>query len=367
MGLFTRISFRRLELGARFGPRRPTALSCSDTSRYQHADSSRPVNSSRSWRSLHQRRSVLWRPLSPVGTTASYPPDRQLVSFASRDALLAFTYVARTATYMPRKGRAPERSRTPSVVSCSRTVSHSRSSASVCPRPAACTRSLREPVHASAHRFARASCACAPLASVKPLPSVALLRFEPVAPPVRRGPSCPTRELLLRASFRSVSRFAAPRGVESHDAFDRPLPTISSMRAPAPRWFRFRVEACASPAPPALAHLAVNAPLGGLRLGENESSCVDRGVSVSRRSSRFGGHPCSAYWWALSSRQLRGCRASGISVTQTILRRAIPRSRRTLFWTKIASPRPLVKVSDSLRPEMPSIGTRTGSIARPLR
>jgi len=102
-------------------------------------------------------------------------------------------------------------------------------SACICPRPDAYTRSLREPVHASAHRFARASFACAPSASVKPL---ALLRIAASSPcllhPFAVAPRVLTREQLLRASFRSVSRLAAPRGYESHDAFDRLLPTISS-------------------------------------------------------------------------------------------------------------------------------------------
>jgi len=104
-----------------------------------------------------------------------------------------------------------------------------------------------------------------------------------------------TKERLLRASRRSSICLAARRGHFDHDAFDRLLPTISQMRAPAPRWFRFRVEACASPVPASLDHLSMNAHERQLApFTRTRPTNSDRGMSVSRRSSRFGGHPKNA-------------------------------------------------------------------------
>jgi len=63
---------------------------------------------------------------------------------------------------------------------------------------------------------------------------------------------------------------------------------------------------------------------------ETESSNLVRGMSVSRRSSRFGEHPCAdllpVYWKVFSSIQFRGCCASDVSV-------ACPDRHR--LWTRV--------------------------------
>jgi hypothetical protein len=55
---------------------------------------------------------------------------------------------------------------------------------------------------------------------------------------------------------------------------------------------------------------------------KTESMNEARGLSVSRRSKRFGEHPCAdllpVYWKVFSSIQFRGCCASGISSPASI-------------------------------------------------
>lgn len=169
---------------------------------------------------------------------------------APRDAFLSLTHLARTASYKPRKGPALERSRTPFVVSLlSRGCPFEMHSTSFHLQPDVRARPFRKlalHLHTDSLALVRS-----PLAWRAPSLCEALSLF---------GLSASVRELhpfaiaslvltttrFLRASSRSEPRLAAPHGYANHDAFDRRLPIISQMRAPAPRRFRFRVEACAS-------------------------------------------------------------------------------------------------------------------------
>lgn len=116
--------------------------------------------------------------------------------------------------------------------------------------------SLRELLFASAHLFARTRFACALRASVMSLRVLRIAAFPALTSPVRHHPSCSSRERLLRASFRSVRCLAASHENESHDAFDRLLPTISNCEHPRLVGSGSLVEAFASPPPLTLALLA---------------------------------------------------------------------------------------------------------------
>jgi len=104
-----------------------------------------------------------------------------------------------------------------------------------------------------------------------------------------------TKERLLRASRRSPICLAARRGtsitMRSTD-FCQP-----SLKCEHPRLVGsgFRVEACASPVPASLDHLSMTAHERQLApFTRTRPTNSDRGMSVSRRSSRFGGHPKNA-------------------------------------------------------------------------
>jgi len=234
--------------------------------------------------------------MSPTGTAASIPLDRKLGNFASRDTLLSLTCLARTASCKPGKGRAlndPER-----LSSCraSRAVARSRRSSRASTRDSAHVRVPFEnlcmhprtdslgPVRSPLAWRASNLCELVSLSGIA--------AFVRESHPLAIASLVLTRARLLRASSRSAKRLATPLGYVNHDAFDRRLPIISQMRAPAPRWFRFRVEAFASLLSATLNRLAAFAH--ALRLAHfagTSSTNRIRGMSVSRRSSRFGGHP----------------------------------------------------------------------------